>query len=257
MRVRRKEIRMAALFQVWKNRSDERETRDDPESADRHRNVSDCSIQRRADKVCLRSGKRKAGCLVFLFLAAACCAGLIALGREARTLDILDVLFTRNPAYRFLAKRGILLEDRETYDYAKEFLRLAQKRDTTAMKKLFAPNAIAEIGEQELDGMLAVFVDYFQVDSFTLERDIGPSTAESRDHGKRSKELKGPLEISTDKGAFRMAIKCVSRDDWDENNVGVWSVYLIAREKDTDLTHPYIGDKEYRTGIYIDVGRPD
>ena len=54
-----------------------------------------------------------------------------------------------------------------------------------------------------------------------------------------------------------MAIKCVSRDDWDENNVGIWSVYLIAREKDTDLEHPYIGDKMYRSGVYLDVPRPD
>lgn len=172
-------------------------------------------------------------------------------------MDFFDVLFFENPVYRFLEKRGILMTDREAYDYAKEFLSLAQKKDAAAMKKLFAPSAVAEIGEQELDGMLDAFVEYFQVNSFALERDIVPSTSEHLNRRMQSKELEGPLEVTTDRGAFRMAIKCVSRDDWDENNVGIWSVYLIAREKDTDLEHPYIGDKMYRSGVYLDVPRPD
>ena len=90
------------------------------------------------------------------------------------------------------------------------FLDLALKRDINAMKDLFAPNAISEIGEERLDGMLKEFVDYFEADSFTLEIPIGPSTSEYRDHGMESKELKGPLEIITDKNEYRFAIKCIA-----------------------------------------------
>ena len=158
---------------------------------------------------------------------------------------------------RFLESRGILTEDTEAYDYADEFLGFALKGDTASMKELFAPNAIAEIGEQELDEMLDAFVDYFQVESYELEMDIGPNTSRNIDHGKRSKELEGSLAITTDKEAFRFAIRCIAYDDWESDNIGIWSVYIIERSRDTDLEHPYIGDKEYRTGIYFDVKRPD
>lgn len=162
-----------------------------------------------------------------------------------------------DPIREFLEKRGILTDDKEAYDYADAFLTLALKGDIAAMKNLFAPNAISEIGEERLDGMLKEFVDYFEADSFTLEIPIGPSTSEYRDHGRESKELKGPLEIITDKNEYRFAIKCIAYDDFDENNIGIWSIYIIEKSMDTDLEHPYIGDKKYRSGIYMNVNRPD
>ena len=122
---------------------------------------------------------------------------------------------------------------------------------------MFAQNAISEIGEDHLDDMLEAFIDYFQADSFTLEVPVGPATAERWSEGKKSKELKGPLEVITNGNAYRLAIKCVAYDDWNEDNIGIWSVYIIEKAKDTDLEHPYVGDKKYSTGIFIDVKRPD
>ena len=158
--------------------------------------------------------------------------------------------------HRFLENRGILVDDKEAYDYTDAFLSLALKKDVTAMKDLFAPNAILEIGEDRLDKMLEEFVDYFEANSYTLEMPIGPNTSERRDHGMKSKELNGPLEIITDKKEYRLAIKCTSCNDWDDNNIGIWSIYIIEKSKDTDLEHPYVGDKKYRTGIYFNVNRP-
>lgn len=194
---------------------------------------------------------------VMIILVVVCLTGCTTVRKETDSMGILERFFNSYRIQRFLEHRGILATDIEAYDYANEFLCLAQKKDTDSMKKLFAPKAISEIGEQKLEEMLDAFIDYFQVESFELKMDIGPSTSESIDHGKRSKELEGPLEITTDKGAFRFAIRCIAYDDWDSNNIGIWSVYIIERDKDTDLEHPYIGDKEYRTGIYIDVPRPD
>lgn len=162
-----------------------------------------------------------------------------------------------DPIRKFLEKRGILTDDKEAYDYAYAFLDLALKRDINAMKDLFAPNAISEISEIQLDEMLIEFVGYFEADSFTLEIPIDPSTSERWDHGMKSKELKGPLEIVTDKNEYRFAIKCIAYDDFDENNIGIWSVYIIEKSMDTDLEHPYIGDKKYRSGVYMNVNRPD
>ncbi len=197
-------------------------------------------------------------CAVMIILVAVCLTGCGTLGKETNSVGIFENFLNSIRVQLFLASHSRnLTEDTEAYDYANEFLRLALKKDTDSMKKLFAPKAIVEIGEQELDEMLDAFIDYFQVESFELKMDIGPVTAGHIDHGKRSKELEGPLEITTDKEAFRFAIRCVAYDDWDSDNIGIWSVYIIERDKDTDLEHPYIGDKKYRSGIYIDVKRPD
>lgn len=180
-----------------------------------------------------------------------------AIGEEVPPMKFIDNILNSCAIRYFLLKHGIIIGDEEAYNYANAFLELALKKDVTAMKELFAPNAISEIGENQLDEMLEEFVDYFQADSFTLKKNIGASTSERWDHGKKSKELEWPLEIITGENDYRLAIKCVAYDDWDNDNVGIWSIYIIEKSEDTDLEHPYIGDKKYRTGIYINVKRPE
>jgi len=177
------------------------------------------------------------------------------IGEEVCSVGFIDSLLNSFKIPGFLEKRGILAEDREVYNYAVTFLNLALVEDIEAMKEMFAQNAISEIGEDQLNEMLEKFIDYFQADSFELVIPVGPVTSEHRDQEKKSKILEGPLEVITDKMEYRLAMKCVAYDDWDENNVGIWSIYIIEKSKDTDLEHPYIGDKKYRTGIYIDMKR--
>lgn len=184
----------------------------------------------------------------------------VAIGEEEHAVGLWESF--KNYIYNcsvehFLGKRGILTDDTEAYDYANEFLSATLTRDVTAMKALFAPNAISEIGETELDEMLTDFVTYFQADSFTLESPIGPSTSEYQDHGAKSKELKGPLEVDAGENKYRIAIRCVSHDDWVQDNIGIWSIYIIEKSKDSDWEHLYYGDKKYTTGIYFDVQRSD
>ena len=181
----------------------------------------------------------------------------VSFGEEGALMGFINNLLNNFAIHHFLEKRGILVEDKEAYDYADAFLRLAIEKDLATMREMFAKNAVSEIGEEQLDVMLEAFVDYFQADSFTLEVPVGPVTAERWSDGKKLKELEGPLEVITEDNEYRLAIKCVAYDDWNEDNIGIWSVYIIEKAKDTDLEHPYIGDKKYTTGIHLDVKRPD
>lgn len=202
-------------------------------------------------------GKTIALFMVICMIIANCSISA-ATGEEAKPVGIISNFLYNHSVQDFLEKRGILTEDREAYDYANAFLAAAMEKDVASMKALFAPNAVSDIGEEQLDQMLEAFTNYFQVDAFTLEIPIGPSTSESMDHGKRSKELRGPLVIVSDRCEYRLAIKCISRDDWDGDNIGIWSIYIIEKSKDTDNNpdHHYRGDNKYRTGIYFDVSRP-
>lgn len=204
-----------------------------------------------------RNSGRMRRILALLAMLGMLGSGGIALGEEARPMGILDSVLEHFWIRSFLERRGILTEDRELYDCANAFLTAALEGDLAAMKALVAPNAVNEIGEAALDEMLSAFVAYFQADSFALEEPCGPNTSESIDHGKRSKELKGCEIATAGTREYRLALRCISRDDWDAGNVGLWSLSIIdaARDTDNNPDHPYRGDLQYRTGIFFDVPR--
>lgn len=196
--------------------------------------------------------------LIILLLLPCCLASASAEGKDFTVLweGVKNALYNYS-VERFLEKRGILTEDPEAFEYANQFLSATLEHDVAAMKALFAPNAITEIGEAELDAMLNDFIDYVQADSYTPAALIGPQTSERWDHGKKSKELAGTLEIIGENNTYQLAIKCISRDDWEAANVGIWSIYIIDVAKDIPSDQPYRGDLKYTSGIYFDVPRPE
>ena len=122
------------------------------------------------------------------------------------------------------------------------------------MKALFAPNAVSEIGEETLDEMLNAFTDYFEANSFTLEEPIGPQVSKHMNRGMDSKELIGREIVTAGTREYRIALRCISRDDWEPGNIGLWSLYIIDAAVDTSDA-PYLGDFQHRTGIFFDVPR--
>ena len=183
-------------------------------------------------------------------LFADCAAG----EEKMRPMEIINSILTNLAIRRFLEKRGILTEDKEAYNYTNAFLTAAVEKDLPAMKALFAPNAVSEIGEETLGEMLNAFTDYFEADSFTLEEPIGPNTSENINHGKRSKELIGREIVTAGTREYRIALRCISRDDWEPGNIGLWSLYIIDAAVDTSDA-PYLGGPMDRAGIFFDVPR--
>ena len=187
-------------------------------------------------------------------LLANCAAG----EEKMRPMEIINSFFETvlgNPAVvRFLEKRGIPIGNKEAYNYTNAFLTATLEKDRPAMKALFAPNAVSEIGEETLDEMLNAFTDYFEVDSFALVEPIGPNTSENINHGKRSKELIGREIVTAGTREYRIALRCISRDDWEPGNIGLWSLYIIDAAVDTS-DDPYLGGPMDRAGIFFDVPR--
>lgn len=203
--------------------------------------------------------KKTLACMLAVIGLFAVCNFSSAIGEEGAVgfWEGLKNYIYNDSVQRFLEKRGILTDDNEGYDYANAFLTAAIKHDVAAMKALFSPKAISEIGETQLDQMLDDFIDYFQVDSFALEMRIGSNASECLDNGNKSKELKCPLEVETGENKYRIAIKCVPCDDWEQGNIGIWSIYIIEESKDSDPDQHYYGDLQYTSGIYFDVPRPE
>ena len=162
-----------------------------------------------------------------------------------------------NQAFRsFFNKRISLCGDAEIDAVIGDFLVAAQNEDAAAMRKLFAPAAVTEIGEAALDGMISDFIRYYEGETASVEVLFGSAVDETSVDGKESQMIRAPIDVSTIQRQYRLAVKYVPRDDWHGENEGIWSVYIIGREKDTDLAQPYRGDLQYRSGIFFDVARP-
>ncbi len=186
--------------------------------------------------------------------------GSVSIGEEEQEMGILNRIeeFLENAAYHsFLKHHGLLTEDKEALEYAEAFLNAAENEDIDAMRSLFAANAIEEIGEDQINEMLNAFVAYFEGGNVQIDCPIGPNVWSKQSDGKQFKELKGPLEIVTDHNEYRLAIRCIAYDDWETDNIGIWSISIIEKSKDTDLEHEYRGDLKYQTGIFFDVPRPE
>ena len=136
---------------------------------------------------------------------------------------------------------------------AENILAALQKQDADQLKSLFAPNAVNEIGENAAVSMINSFLSYFNGESVSLQS-LTHNASQKIDHGKRKIEIKSSMKLSSAHGKYKMAVKLVPNDDFDADNVGLWSIYIISGSKDTlpDDSY-YFGDNQFRTGIYFDI----
>lgn len=142
--------------------------------------------------------------------------------------------------------------DEEISDTQMEaFLNAVADRNTRALRELFAPNALAEM--EDFDAMAAVLFDYCS-GKFTAYDDwAGPNSSKTMHYGDVVKTLYATYDIQMEEGNFRLALSLVRTDTETPDNVGLWSVYIIRAEDDTDLKCAYRGDGEYAPGIWIGV----
>lgn len=131
------------------------------------------------------------------------------------------------------------------------FLSAVADRDSQALRELFAPNALAEM--EDFDAMAAALFDYCS-GKFTAYDDwAGPDSSKTMHYGDVVKTLHATYDIQMEEGNFRIALSLVRTDNTNPDNVGLWSVYIIRAEDDTDLQYAYRGDGEYTPGIHIGI----
>ena len=164
-------------------------------------------------------------------------------------------IFENFAILQFLEKRGILGGDDDGLSTVEAFLNAAQCDDTSAMLGMFAPAAITEVGAEELTAMLTDFADYFCGDIISVDAPVGAATSEDSIDGRHRLEICAPYVALTSEGEYRLAVRLVPEDEFEPDNIGIWSVYIIESSKDAASEHPYKGDMAYRTGVYMDVPR--
>ena len=125
--------------------------------------------------------------------------------------------------------------------------------DAEALAYLFSYNVLTE--KSDLLDTSKDFIEFVggEIITYSEPADNGISSYEEFEYGKMRKEIQHSVTIETTLGRYYIAIlECVI-DDFDEENVGVTSIYIIKAEN-WQNDHVYRGDGNWTPGINIEKG---
>ena len=124
-----------------------------------------------------------------------------------------------------------------------------EKRDGDAVRALFSKNALKDA--ENMEKAIQALFDYFQGEMIP-DQDWGRGAASNEmNYGDYQRSFDTSYEFETTQDKYRAAMKIITVDDADGDNVGVLSLYIIRAADDTDLENEYWGDGKYTPGINI------
>ncbi len=140
--------------------------------------------------------------------------------------------------------------DAEEYAIMIKVLDAIQDRDANELKKLFSPKTVAQVNG--FDQSIADLFDYYQ-GSYTSLEWKGSGGGAKWDDGEKKKYSDFGYDVKTTENIYRFSIAYCEVDTLDEENVGIYSLYIIKMEDDTDPQFGYRGDGKDTPGINIGI----
>ena len=86
--------------------------------------------------------------------------------------------------------------------------------------------------------------------AFSSASEAGVGTDYRIESGKKRKEIQSAFCISTTENTYYIAIKECIKDEFDDNNIGIMSIYIIESNNWTE-NYVYRGDGKWIPGINI------
>lgn len=150
---------------------------------------------------------------------------------------------------------GMFNNDKEVANAQMDkILNAIQKKNRTELESMFSKKAIVEA--ENFDQSISDLFDYFQGDFISYNDWGGPSGDETWDYGNKQKILYLSYDVKTSNQEYRFAIQDFTVDTANKNNVGIWSLYIIKMEDDTNPRYAYGGDDKSTPGINIGIKSP-
>lgn len=131
------------------------------------------------------------------------------------------------------------------------FLQALENKDNKTLKSLFSAKAVSESDSFEND--LQSMLDYFEGVTASYNNQSPISVEKERDEDFEKKTIFSTYDIQTDKQTYRIAIQDVIYNTYDEDDVGIHSLYIIIMSDDTDPNYAYRGDGKNTPGINIGI----
>lgn len=125
-----------------------------------------------------------------------------------------------------------------------------KQKDAAQLTALFSKTAHDESADLEADA--EKFIEFIEGDivSFSGSREGGVSAYGKTDHGKTLKIIQPTTIIETSEQKYHVAMKECTIDEFNSDNVGVMSIYII-KDEDWKETCVYRGDAKWELGINI------
>lgn len=125
--------------------------------------------------------------------------------------------------------------------------------DAESLAYLFSSNVLTD--NSDLLDTSKEFIEFVggEIITYSDPADNGISSSQEFEYGKMRKEIQYSVTVETTSGRYHIAIlECVI-DDFDEENVGVTSIYIINAEN-WQSDYVYRGDGHWTPGINIEKG---
>lgn len=129
-------------------------------------------------------------------------------------------------------------------------LEAIKNKDKEALKSMFSKKAIT--ATENFDQSINDLFDFYQGDFVSYNNWGGPMSDGGINEdgtGREWKEIYSSYDVETSKQKYRFAIQEFVQDTADAKNVGIWSLYIIKMEDDTDPQFGYHGDNKDTPGI--------
>jgi len=122
------------------------------------------------------------------------------------------------------------------------------------IKNLFAKKIIVE--DENFDEQLNNLILYYKGKntSFTIQ---GKMVERDKHEDLERKWFKISVNVVTTEDVFDFAIIWYVKDTKNDNNVGIWSLYIINSNENPFPNKPYPGDGLWNNGIYIGLYKKD
>jgi len=134
----------------------------------------------------------------------------------------------------------------DTFDKVVEAVR---SKEVAKLTNLFSETVK---NEKDLLQTGTSFVNFVKGDivSFTSSRDGGVGTDRQITYGKRRQDVNASIYLKTTEGKYYIAMKECVLDEFDRDNVGIFSLYIIDSD-DWLSEYTFRGDGEWLHGINI------
>lgn len=126
-------------------------------------------------------------------------------------------------------------------------LEAIKNKDKDALKSMFSKKAADE--SENIDNSTGELFDFFQGNFVSYNDWNAVYTEETVNNGDRQKILDSTYDVVTSKQKYRVAIREITIDTANKDNVGIWSIYIIKLQDDTDPKFAYWGDSKWTPGI--------
>lgn len=121
--------------------------------------------------------------------------------------------------------------------------------ESAKIKFMFADSiqADAQLAEEAHD-----LIEFIQgkIISYSSASEQGTSAEYQFEHGKQKKEIQSAFTIKTTESKYYIAVKECVKDEFDPNNIGLLSIYIIEAENWNE-DYIYRGDGKWSYGINI------